>query len=283
MIARRTNVLLLVLILAVGGAIVAMLASGARGGPLDPPNPPAATGTLPQAEPRMPIPPVGWSGTFPIVISQPGSYFLTRNIVGVALAPTWNGIEIMVSDVALDLNGFSILADNTGLNGVFATAAVQRVKVSNGKVAGWNGVGINLSNATDSTVTDVMTTNNSKDGIVISTGGSVTDCISNNNGLSGVAIYGSGSTVSDCLVAGDANGIFEVSGTDNTIVRNVATSNTGAGYVAYFSTRLTMTQNIARNNTGLLGNYNVADCTSCDLGPIGTAALATSHWANISD
>ena len=78
---RATNVLL-VAILAVGVGIVAMLASGARGGPLDPTGPPSVTGTLPQVEPRMPIPPVGWNGTFPITISQSGSYFLTQNLTG---------------------------------------------------------------------------------------------------------------------------------------------------------------------------------------------------------
>lgn len=42
-ISGRANTILLVLILAAGIAIVAMLASGARAGPLDPPGPPAST------------------------------------------------------------------------------------------------------------------------------------------------------------------------------------------------------------------------------------------------
>jgi hypothetical protein len=42
-ISGRTTNLLLVIILAVGIGIVAMLASGVRGGPLDPPGPPAST------------------------------------------------------------------------------------------------------------------------------------------------------------------------------------------------------------------------------------------------
>ena len=60
--------------------VVAALTGVVSGGPLDPPGAPSATGTLPQVEPRSPIPPVGWNGTFPIVISQPGSYFLTRSL-----------------------------------------------------------------------------------------------------------------------------------------------------------------------------------------------------------
>jgi hypothetical protein len=42
-ISNRANTVLLILILAVGIGIVAMLASGARGGPLDPPGAPAST------------------------------------------------------------------------------------------------------------------------------------------------------------------------------------------------------------------------------------------------
>jgi hypothetical protein len=41
--SSRTTNILLVIILAVGVAIVAMLASGVRGGPLDPPDPPGST------------------------------------------------------------------------------------------------------------------------------------------------------------------------------------------------------------------------------------------------
>jgi hypothetical protein len=41
--SNRTNTILLVLILAAGIGIIAMLAPGARGGPLDPPASPAST------------------------------------------------------------------------------------------------------------------------------------------------------------------------------------------------------------------------------------------------
>ncbi len=58
--------------------VVAAMTGVVSGGPLDPSGPPSST--LPQVEPRSPIPPVGWNGAFPIVISQPGSYFLTRSL-----------------------------------------------------------------------------------------------------------------------------------------------------------------------------------------------------------
>ena len=56
--------------------VVAALAGVARGGPLDPPGPPAST--LPQVEPRTPI------SALPFTITQPGSYFLTQNVTASA-------------------------------------------------------------------------------------------------------------------------------------------------------------------------------------------------------
>ena len=100
--SRATNILL-VLLLAVGIGIVAMLATGARGGPLDPPGPPAAT--LPQVGPRTPI------SSLPYTISSPGSYYLTRNL---AMGTDTTGITISVEDVAIGLNGFTLSNDSQG-------------------------------------------------------------------------------------------------------------------------------------------------------------------------
>ena len=92
-------------------ALIAALSRSIFAGPLDPPAPPGAT--QPQVEPRSPIPPVGWSGTFPIVISQPGSYFLTRSLTDTTTGVS--AIQIAANDVALDLNGFSLTGG--GYNG----------------------------------------------------------------------------------------------------------------------------------------------------------------------
>ena len=46
-------------------------------GPLTPPGPPAPTSkTLNEIEPRTPI------NSLPFVIEEPGSYYLTRNLIG---------------------------------------------------------------------------------------------------------------------------------------------------------------------------------------------------------
>ena len=93
---RATNILLL-LVLAVGVAIVAMLATGVRGGPLDPPaGTPGSTNGV-----RLPGTPI--SG--PTVVSAPGHYYLTQNI---SVTGSVNAITISADDVSLDLGGFTL-------------------------------------------------------------------------------------------------------------------------------------------------------------------------------
>ena len=86
----RTNTILLVLTVVIGLATLATVARWAAAGPLDPPGAPAPT--LPQVEPRSPIPPVGWDGSLPITITAAGSYFLTRDLT--LFFPTNNAIAV---------------------------------------------------------------------------------------------------------------------------------------------------------------------------------------------
>src|SRR5580704_7915636 len=69
-------------------------------GSLTPPGAPAPSmKSLDQIQPRTPI-------SSPVAITQPGSYYLTTNIVGAF------SLTILTSDVTLDLNGFTITITN---------------------------------------------------------------------------------------------------------------------------------------------------------------------------
>src|SRR5690606_18106937 len=89
--------------------LLTILAGAAVAGPLNPPAGPVAPThkTLTEVEPRTPINAANTPGDADSVyrIFQPGSYYLTGNIVGQAGK---RGIEIASSNVTLDLNGFAL-------------------------------------------------------------------------------------------------------------------------------------------------------------------------------
>jgi len=95
----------------------------------------------------------GDSPGFPVVISSPGSYRLTSNIV---VGDSWtniDGIQISASNVSLDLNGFAIEGpvECTGITPTCSTSnakhgirittgsdAFRNIKISNGTIKGFD-------------------------------------------------------------------------------------------------------------------------------------------------
>ena len=186
--------------------VVAALTGVVSGGPLDPPGAPSATGTLPQVEPRSPIPPVGWNGTFPIVISEPGSYFLTRSLTGDGLH---DGIHIAADNVALDLGGFTLLGDQQTHDGIQISGVRSGIRISNGLIRNWF-LGISgyapTGDAQRTHVDHVTALDNLGAGIALGFGSEITNCNAsgNHNGIS--LQYG---VVRGCHVRGNTNvGIY---------------------------------------------------------------------------
>ena len=120
-------------------------------GPLTPPGAPAPTmKTLDQLEARIPI---SQPGSFPIVISQPGSYYLTGNLTGTAFN---DGIRINVSNVTIDLNGFEMIGTSSVGDGIEAPATISNVTIRNGVFRTWGDQGLNLENASNVRVENVI-------------------------------------------------------------------------------------------------------------------------------
>lgn len=122
---------------AVGGA--AALAKLAKGGPLSPPPGPVAPTAGP--EPRTPLSPETTPGDASAVyrITQPGSYYLTQNLTGLASRAA---IAVLADDVTIDLNGFGIIGTPTGgpLAGrTLITDGVDGLVVRNGTIRSWAG------------------------------------------------------------------------------------------------------------------------------------------------
>ncbi len=284
-----------------GLLVVAALTGVVHSGPLDPPaGAPASTNRTLIFQPAGPCP-----AGFPIVLSAPGSYVLASNITGCAGA---DGIEISASNVSLDLNGFSLigLGGPASTVGVKAVGAIAKISLSNGKMTGWGAQGVDFVGVSASQLTHLIASNNGVNGLVLGDGSTLTDCIVSSNNSSGVLIFGAGSVVSGCdatsngaigvYAAGPNNRVignhavanptgFKAGAANEDIEGNSATNNTVAGFDVAGVSGVILTRNSARNNNGGGANNYVGSgtCAGCDIGPIGTAAAATSPWANISD
>jgi hypothetical protein len=176
---NRINTALLVLVLLL---LAGALAKGVWSGPMDPTGTPGPT--LPQVEPRIPVsqPP---PGGFPIVISQPGSYFLTQGILG---EPGKDGIEISTDAVTLDLNGFTVAGVPGSLKGVHVTcsATCYLIQIRGGNVVSWGGDGIDMGLANTGQITGVQVSGNSGNGVAQGVSDMISDCIVGGNGGDGV-------------------------------------------------------------------------------------------------
>src|ERR1039458_5869229 len=95
--------------------------------------------TLQQIEPRTPI------SALPATITVSGSYYVTTNLTGIA--GSTNGITILVSDVTLDLSGFTLLGVAGSGSGITVPSSVENLAIRNGGLDSWGGNGIATLNA----------------------------------------------------------------------------------------------------------------------------------------
>ena len=196
-------------------------------GSLTPPGAPAPTMlTLSQVEPRTPVDAAhtGSGGSSEFLITQPGSYYLTTNVVGVSGE---NGINISANNVTLDLNGFSVQGVSGVWSGVYIHAGWTNVTVRNGSISGWgtsstfSGVECYANNVT----LERLNVSANHYGIYLDGSGVVRDCNCYNN--SGIAIQVNAGMVSGCEALNNAsNGIYVVTGT---VSDCVALNNTNYG------------------------------------------------------
>jgi parallel beta-helix repeat protein len=206
-----------------------LLTSAFGQGSLTPSGTPAPTmKSLNQIEARTPVDAAhtpGDGGDL-FVISQPGSYYLTGNIIGVVFT---GGILIATNDVTLDLNGFSVIGAPSGGMGIRASA-VQNIGIRNGAVRNWSGPGIDCSKTTNCTIENIRAYNNA-DGIRLGASSSIAHCVvsANANGI----VCAVACTVSECS-AYNNNGSGFVLGAYNNISKCSSVSNLNTGIAAYF-------------------------------------------------
>jgi hypothetical protein len=178
-------------------------------GTLMPSGPPAPTmKALDQVEPRTIVNDTNTPGDANSLfkITQPGSYYLTANLNGVAGK---NGITITGSGVTLDLNGFALIGVGGSLKGINITTAIASgITIRNGTIRSWGGDGIDSASTGTVgygvTLSELRLANNGSAG-VRALRAVITNCIAQDNSSEG--IFASECRVNNCVFTGNATGV----------------------------------------------------------------------------
>ena len=193
-ITNRFNTLLLLLIALMAAGIITMLATRAYGGPLDPPGAPASTDGV--SGPGTPI------SSLPFVINAPGYYYVTRPLTG---AVGGNGITINLSDVTVDLGGFTLTGGSGAGSAILVQGVLRNVTIRNGALRGW-GRGVDAQIATDSRIDNVQASSNDA-GFWIGAHSEISDCNASLNRDTGIII--ASGVVRNCTISeNDRRGII---------------------------------------------------------------------------
>ena len=278
-------------------------------GNLTPPGAPAPTmKSLDQIEPRTPVDDIHTPGSSSVkfVITQPGSYYLTTNIVG---ASGDQGIIIQANNVTLDLNGFSLLGNPGSFSAISVSSGYHNATVRNGLFNGWSeGVTVSGNNVTlehltvsssflglycdDSamnvTIKNCTVTDSSANGITIGNNSVVSGCLTASNASDGIFVSGSvgGNVINGNNCVGNdtgdgsnAGGII-VQSSNNRIEDNHVTGTASAGYgIAILGGSKNL---VIKNSVTGSGTNNYFITSQNDAGPIGSASNNGSPWLNIS-
>ncbi len=297
------------LLAGIGGLAAGALLVGsnaAHAGPLNPPaGPIASTGkTLTEVEPRIAINSTntpGSSATSSIFrITQPGSYYLTGNII--AVQTNRHVIAIAASGVTIDLNGFLIRGLGTvqgSFDCIFAEPGVKRVTVRNGHIELAGRHGINLENvdgglieyiqaqscvnagissvgpfgsARAIVISHCTAVSNSSQGISSGTCSVVTHCSATSNVATGISAD-RGSTITMCASSSNGLGIF--AGQGSTISNCAAFSNSEEGIRVTGGTTISACTAYDKTGDGfnVRTGCTVVDCTARSNGRHGISSL----------
>jgi hypothetical protein len=202
---------------------------------------------------------------FPITISQSGSYKLTGNLL---VPANTAGIEITAPNVTLDMNGFSLVSENTCTQNV-TTRLVTCTGVNlarhgiatglgsvirNGNIQGFAGAGVALLGGRELlenlSVTENMHTGISVGGSATSKHVRVVDCVVELNGGHGMWLVGG--VVSGSRVVSNYGRGIEGNG-DTLVSHSVVQRNYGIGISGVTASNTISTQNQPNRGAGVVG------------------------------
>lgn len=193
------------------------------------------------------------NSTFEAVISQPGNYYLAGKF-GVNKS---RGIDVMVANVTIDLNGFEIFRAS-GSGGIAVEIDANEVTIRHGSINGFDdGIGgnpsiiagnfvdlslvncnvIGISAGTSATVAScrIYHGTNLTAAIETASGSSITDCVVDGCGGTEVILLGGGSRMSNCQIFGSnvgAGGTLVEAGQGSSVSHTQISGNVAGTLVA---------------------------------------------------
>jgi parallel beta-helix repeat protein len=264
---KRTKVVVSVMALA---ALVVFSLSG-YAGKLEPSAPPGPTmKTLDEVEPRTPIGPNTTPGDATCVykITQPGSYYLTGNVIG---EPNKSGIVVDADDVSIDLKGFTLKGVAGSVDGIRPLDYHSNLVVVNGIVSNWGGNGASTyayampfgHSISYSRMEGLLVSDNGGWGIRAAYGSVVRSCIARDNGSDGIIMTNAGGVIEQCVaISNGGDGFACADGT--TMVNCSSLNNDGVGISCMNSGHTIIGCTVTNNDAGGLKASSasvVKDCT----------------------
>jgi parallel beta-helix repeat protein len=138
----------------------------------------------------------------PFVISSPGAYCLTQNLM---INISTNAITNNSNDVALDLNNYQIVGDNLGI-GILIDGPRENITIKNGTVRNLNtGIlitALGQSFSSKITLENILATNNTQNGFLLQNieNTKIENCRACRNIFNGISILGaSRCTLKSCI------------------------------------------------------------------------------------
>jgi len=275
---KKVTVVTLALLAGTAGMLVA--------GPLNPPAGSVASTfkTLGEVEPRIAINATNTPGDADATpslykITQPGSYYLTGNMTGVA---GMIGIEVTAYGVTIDLNGFQMSGGAGSAVGISIRSGGTEVR--NGIVRNWGGGGVVADGPTTSNrVIDVRALGNGGVGIYAGNYSEIRNCVGESNASHGLAVYAYG-RVEGCTVRYNGGDGVNAPNSSNIVINCNANANTGNG-IRLFSGTISGCLTSDNTLSGIDTNSaNVHECSSVGNDAygfkLGTASVAVGNRAN---
>jgi hypothetical protein len=243
-------------------------------GSLTPPGAPGPTmKTLAQIEARTPVDATNTPGNAnaQYVITQPGSYYLTGNLVGATNGSA--GILIQATDAVLDLNGFELLGtSNIGVGIVISGFGARNIVIRNGSLRNWN-TGISGDYCDNGELDDLRVYGSENDGFNLRNSWSIKRCTAMGcvNGA-GVQLGDSG-VLTDCVLSSNYDGLF--GGKGFLVSRCLAATNSNDGFVLTDDYNVSQCTAYSSGHNGFtLGKHGqIRDCTAYTNSATGISAL----------